>query len=99
MTILSSKDNSNIKNAVKLRKSAKYRRESGLFIAEGVRICMDAMLSKACIDTFFASEKASEKYADDFSNLQKYSNKTFIVSDKIFNQMCDTESPLSLIHI
>lgn len=52
MTILSSKDNSNIKNAVKLRKSAKYRRESGLFIAEGVRICMDAMLSKACIDTF-----------------------------------------------
>ena len=66
MTILSSKDNSNIKNAVKLRKSTKYRRESGLFIAEGVRICMDAMLSKACIDTFFASEKASEKYADDF---------------------------------
>ena len=45
MTILSSKDNSNIKNAVKLRKSAKYRRESGRFIAEGVRICMDAMLS------------------------------------------------------
>jgi len=76
MTILSSKDNSNIKNAVKLRKSAKYRRESGLFIAEGVRICMDAMLSKAHIDTFFASEKASEKYADDFSNLQKYSDKT-----------------------
>lgn len=60
MTILSSKDNSNIKNAVKLRKSAKYRRESGLFIAEGVRICMDAMLSKAHIDTFFASEKARE---------------------------------------
>ena len=93
MTILSSKDNSNIKNAVKLRKSAKYRRESGLFIAEGVRICMDAMLSKAHIDTFFASEKASEKYADDFLKLQKYSDKTFIVSDKIFNQMCDTESP------
>nr|WP_303693043.1 RNA methyltransferase [Ruminococcus bromii] len=93
MTILSSKDNSNIKNAVKLRKSAKYRRESGLFIAEGVRICMDAMLSKACIDTFFASEKAGEKYADDFLKLQKYSDKTFIVSDKIFNQMCDTESP------
>ena len=56
MTILSSKDNSNIKNAVKLRKSAKYRRESGRFIAEGVRICMDAMLSKAHIDTFFSSE-------------------------------------------
>lgn len=75
MTILSSKDNSNIKNAVKLRKSAKYRRESGLFIAEGVRICMDAMLSKACIDTFFASEKSSEKYADDFLKLQNIPTK------------------------
>ena len=93
MTILSSKDNSNIKNAVKLRKSAKYRRESGLFIAEGVRICMDAMLSKAHIDTFFASEKASEKYADDFLKLQKYSDKTFIVSDKILIR-CVIQSPL-----
>ncbi len=72
MTILSSKDNSNIKNAVKLRKSAKYRRESGLFIAEGVRICMDAMLSKACIDTFFASEKASELSKTEQELLQKF---------------------------
>ena len=87
MTILSSKDNSNIKNAVRLRKSAKHRRESGLFIAEGVRICIDAMLSKADIDTFFASEKAAAKYAYEFEQLRKYSAKAFVVSD------------LSLIHI
>lgn len=93
MTILSSKDNSNIKNAVRLRKSAKHRRESGLFIAEGVRICIDAMLSKADIDTFFASEKAAAKYAYEFEQLRKYSAKAFVVSDKIFNQICDTESP------
>ena len=28
-----------------------------------------------------------------FQICKKYSDKTFIVSDKIFNQMCDTESP------
>lgn len=82
MTILSSKDNSNIKNAVKLRKSAKHRRESGLFIAEGVRICMDAMLSKAYIDTFFSSEKATEKYADEFEQLQNIRIKPLLYPTK-----------------
>ena len=50
MLTLTSKDNSNIKNTVKLKKSARYRRRSGLFIAEGLRVCYDAMLSNAEIE-------------------------------------------------
>ena len=43
MLTLTSKDNINIKNTVKLKKSARYRKQSGLFIAEGLRDCYDAM--------------------------------------------------------
>ena len=93
MYILTSKDNSNIKNAVKLKKSAKFRRETGLFIAEGLRVCYDAMLSKAQIDTFFVTEKAIEKNPDKFNELSSYAGKTLIVSPALFALISDTESP------
>ena len=43
MQTLTSKDNPAVKYAVKLRKSARFRREEGRFIAEGMRICLDAV--------------------------------------------------------
>lgn len=93
MITLTSRDNINIKNTIKLKTSAKQRRKLGMFIAEGVRICIDAMLSGAEISVFFATEKASEKYADEFSRLSQYADKTFIVTQDIFELISDTETP------
>ena len=58
MPTLTSKDNKLIKTAVKLKKSAKFRKKTGLFVAEGVRICVDAMLSGVVIDTLFVTKAA-----------------------------------------
>lgn len=99
MLILKSKDNSNIKNVLKLKKSAKYRRESGLFIAEGLRVCYDAMLSNAEIDSFFVTEKAIEKNIDKYNAISDYANKTFIVTPDLFTQISDTESPQGFLSI
>ena len=93
MQVLNSKDNINIKNAVKLKKSAKYRRETGLFIAEGVRLCTDAMKSGAQITMFFATEDASLRYAEDFAALSSYAEKTCLVSKELFAHIGDTQSP------
>ena len=78
MLTLTSKDNSNIKNTVKLKKSARYRRQSGLFIAEGLRVCYDAMLSNAEIQILFATEKAMRKAIESLS----YNPTVFIVSQR-----------------
>lgn len=93
MLILTSKDNTNIKSAVKLKKSAKFRRESGLFIAEGLRVCYDAMLSKAEINTLFVTEKAIEKNSAKYDELSSYAKKTFVISPALFALISDTESP------
>lgn len=42
---ITSRNNAIIKQAAKLNKSAKARRESRQFFIEGVRICRDALLS------------------------------------------------------
>lgn len=93
MLTLTSKDNINIKNTVKLKKSARYRRQSGLFIAEGLRVCYDAMLSNAEIEILFATEKAIEKNRDKYNELSEYSHKSFVVTEQIFSLISDTETP------
>lgn len=93
MQILSSKDNINIKNTVKLKNSAKHRRKNGQFIAEGVRICNDALCSNAEIELFFATEKARDKYTNDFEKIRIYAQRTYLVTEDIFAVLSDTETP------
>ncbi|MEE1219239.1 MAG: RNA methyltransferase [Ruminococcus sp.] len=93
MLIVTSKDNVNIKNTIKLKKSAKYRRESSAFIAEGVRVCMDAFLSNATIDIFFSTENARDKYSEEFNKLSNAANKTIIVNPSVFSLISDTQTP------
>ena len=93
MLTLTSKDNTNIKNTIKLKKSAKYRHQSGLFIAEGVRVCYDAMLSNAKIEILFVTEDAIEKNKDKFEELSNYADKTFCVTSNIFSLISDTQTP------
>lgn len=93
MTILTSKDNPLIKDTVKLKKSARHRRKSGLFIAEGLRLCMDAMYSKAEIRTLFVTETAAQKSQEEFKQLTAYSGKTVLVSPEVFVGISDTQTP------
>lgn len=99
MLLLTSKDNTNIKAAVKLKKSAGFRRESGRFVAEGVRICMDAMYSSAKIETLFVTDNAAEKYSEEFSVLSEYADNTFCVPPSIFSLISDTKSPQGFLCI
>lgn len=93
MLTITSKDNALIKLCAKLKKSAKHRREEGLFIAEGVRVCTDAMLSDAHIDTFFSTKEASEKHSEYFKKLSLYADKTVILSSAVFSYISDTQTP------
>lgn len=99
MLLLTSKDNPNIKTAVKLKKSAKQRRQSGLFVAEGLRICVDAMLSGAEINALFATEQALDKYGEKLSKLCSYADKCFLVSPELFAFISDTETPQGVLCI
>lgn len=93
MPIISSKDNKLIKDTVKLKNSARHRRQSGMFIAEGVRVCVDAMLSEAEIEIFFTTEAAAEKNPREFEKISRYSKKTFYVTSAVFAQISDTQTP------
>lgn len=97
MLTLTSRDNTNIKNTVKLKNSSKFRRKAGLFIAEGVRVCYDALLSGAQIETVFVTQDALDKYPEKTAQLCEKSAKSFTVTDDIFSHISDTQSPQGVL--
>ena len=97
MNRITAKDNPLIKHIKKLIKSAKYRRESGEFVAEGARLCEDAFQSDAEITTLVVSENALEKYADIINKISQNINSFYVVSDSLFSSLSDTKSPQGIL--
>ena len=95
---ISSRDNPKIKQYIKLSTSKKARRETGLFVLEGARLCKDAFdlwqTNKLEITACFATEKAIEKYSDYVDpNWFTSDEKFYTVDGSIAVKMSDSQYP------
>ena len=97
MVEITSKDNLLIKKILKLNSSAKQRKKLGMFVVEGLRISLDAMLSNCQIDALLLTEKAISKYSEKLEKLIEYSSVTYIVKESIFNSISETETPQGVL--
>ena len=91
--MITSKDNEIIKQAARLVKSARFRRESGLFTAEGVRLCRDGVLSGAGVEQFLYTSDAKEKYGEDYEKISSAAKCSHEISRALFEKISDTRSP------
>lgn len=96
MRILS-RDNPKIKEITKLISSGKFRREKGLFVIEGERICTDALLSGICIETLVYSDRGQDKYPDSIAALRKVCKSELSVDDGLFEKIADTKNPQGVL--
>lgn len=91
--LITSKDNELIREIVKLNGSAKERRERHLFIAEGIRLCRDALLSGARIVRFLYTAEAAEKNAADYAAISAAAEKSVELSRSLMEKVSDTNTP------
>lgn len=87
-----STSNKNIKNVRELLSKAKTRRETGLFVAEGERICKD--LPVELIETLYVSES----YRGELP-FSKDSDKLIPVSDEVMHYMSDTKTEQGILAV
>ncbi len=80
---ITSRKNDAVRAAARLAQSAAARRESGLFLCEGARLCADAALSGAAIESLFFTEKAEEKYAAYLAPIERAAKRAFLVSEPV----------------
>lgn len=91
--------NPRIKAAVKLRESAKERREKGMFFLEGLRLCRDAARTNIVADTVFYTQKFSDEHGDALSEITQNVKNVFSVSDEVMQKLSDTVNPQGVTSI
>ncbi|MBC8569251.1 TrmH family RNA methyltransferase [Zongyangia hominis] len=93
MQVLESRDNPVIKRLCRLMQKKSARREQGLFVAEGVRLCREAALSGVVIEQAFFTREAAEKYPEDINFLISQSKGAAEISPAAARKISDTPSP------
>ena len=95
--MISSAQNTQVKNVIKLNQKAKARREQGLFVAEGRK-----MFGEAPRD-WISKVYVTESLTSDSSLMEQISmlpeGKAEIVADNVFRQMCDTKTPQGILTV
>lgn len=86
--------NQQIKNIIKLNKSSKDRKEQGVFLVEGVRICKEIPVSLNPM--FYVSEEYythKKEEVLDIINGQEYE----LVTKEVFDKISDTKTPQGIL--
>lgn len=97
MLEITAKDNKTVKHIAKLLAKSRYRKEQGLFVVEGTRLCTDAVRSGAEIDTFICTDEAMDKHPEVVAQLQDKARCSYKVSSNIFSILSDTQTPQGVI--
>lgn len=102
MESITSRDNRLIKEGRRLLADAKYRRQTGLFLLEGARLCADAARSGVAIRTVLVTARAREGYGEQLQAIRRGSGAEAAyveISEEISRHLGDTASPQGIFCI
>ena len=90
---ITSRDNRYVKEIRRLLADAKYRRESGRFAIEGVRLCRDAVRSGVKVEVFLYTPKAARQYAEALEEMGTACGRGMEIAEELSDYMADTAAP------
>ncbi|MEF9983157.1 MAG: RNA methyltransferase [Oscillospiraceae bacterium] len=93
MKLITSKDNTIIKDLSRLLSSKKTRNDKGLFVVEGIRTAVEVLKCGTKIKSVFVTKTANEKFSSQISQLLAVADETFEISDVISSKISDTNTP------
>ncbi len=97
MNRITSRSNPTVLEIAKLREK-KYRQESGLFLADGIKLFEEADQSGAPIEKLILSDSGMEKFGGQYRALfEKYD--ILPVSDAVFDKISEEKSPEGVISV
>ena len=91
---ITSRDNPKIKEAAKLAKTPKYRREKGLITCEGKKLCTEMLMENLPICTVFFTDEAYNKEKVLIHELAKQADEIYLVSGSVMEKISATKTPL-----
>ncbi len=92
MLRITSRNNEKIKNAAKLCSESSYRKKTGMFFLEGLRLCCDAAENGVSPQEVFVTETALEKYSSELEVLIESSDDCYVITEEIATKLSDTKT-------
>lgn len=96
---ITSRENRIIKEVRRLLGDAKYRRECGLFVAEGARLCGDAVRSHIVVETALLTARARRQYADVAAVVESVAGQVAEIPESLSDHLGDTDTPQGIFCI
>jgi TrmH family RNA methyltransferase len=96
---ITSRENSVIKDYVKLAQNKKYRFETKRFVIEGARLVNDAFISGVNIESVFFEETAIEKHKELYNLLLEKNIKLYTINAILANKIADTQTTQGIFSI
>jgi len=93
MESITSRENPKIKKIIKLNARGSVRDDTNLFVAEGARLCRDAVLSGVIVREALFTEKALEKYEQARFFADNHASISYIISDSVCEKISGTKNP------
>ncbi len=91
--LITARENPIIKEAAALVSDKKTRKQTGLFVAEGARLCSEACKSGAKVLRLFVTESAEKKYEDYLKPLYSCAKEVYNISEGVAAKISDTKTP------
>ena len=91
--VIKSRDNPLIKEAAALVSDIKARKATGLFVAEGARLCSEAAKSGAVVLRVFITEEAEKRYPEYVKDLLETAEEVFYITESVAEKISDTKAP------
>lgn len=99
MLRIESASNDKIKTAVKVATLSKFRKETGLFFLEGLRLCRDAALTGYEIEHVFVTDYAAEKFPEDVAFIVDRAKSGYLISENIEKKLTQAQTPQGIFCI
>lgn len=102
--MISSTSNKQVKELIALIKKSKERKEKGLFIVEGPKMCFEApfswIVSLYVSESFLEDEELKEKFFAYMKQAGQQSEISYeILSDSVFKAVSDTQTPQGILAV
>ncbi len=95
--VITAKTNPKIKEVKALLTSSRERKTQSLFVLEGVRLCLDALVSGAKVKSVFCTEDCALKYTDEINRLRESCEDFYTVSVDVLKSISDTVTPQGVV--
>ncbi len=92
MLKITSRNNEKIKHAAKLCADSSYRKKTGEFLLEGLRLCCDAAQNGIAPESVFVTESAVEKSSNELDVLLNSAKEKFVITNEIAQKLSDTKN-------